>query len=136
MGASKTIYRTEKGVTTHNRHTPSHDDPLFIAGKALSLDKEKIHKYFPMLVGRSSKHLYLLLLLINSNPLRSVKCYVGLCLGNYTITLKNIKLLIDMGYVQAESKPRRIIVFDVWTVDRVYRITRKGVKALTAVTGF
>jgi hypothetical protein len=134
--ASGDTYRDGRGATPHLRHMTSQTDALYIAGKSISLNKDRLHKYFPIIVGRSSKHLFMLLLIIFSNPLRSTRYLTDLCLGNYTTTNKNLNILVDMGYIQVEDKPRKIIPFDAYTMDKVFRITRKGVRVLSLITGY
>ncbi len=129
-------YRAYRGANPHSRSNPSPNDPLFISGNTLAPNRDKFYKYFPLIVGRSSKALYQLLLVIYSHPLRSARFLRECTLSNSTTTLKNLLILVDMGYIQIENKPRKIIPFDAYTIDKVYRITTKGVKALSAITGY
>jgi len=132
----ETTCDVEKGVTTHLRTVPKPTDALYIIGKALSPDKKKLYKHFPILVGRSSKSLYFLLLVIYAHPLRTTRHLVDVGLSNNKTTQKNINILVDMGYIQVENKPRKIIPFQAYVLDKVYRITAKGVKVLSAITGY
>jgi|GEM_PF-5833615 len=125
-----------RGVNHHLRTVPKPTDALYIIGKALSPDKKKLYKHFPILVGRSSKSLYFLLLVIYAHPLRTTRHLVDVGLSNNKTTQKNINILIDLGYVQQENKPRKIIPFQAYTIDKVYRITSKGVRVLSAITGY
>lgn len=134
--ANKGLGEGEKGVNHHLRTRPNTNDKLFILGNGISVNKQLLHKYFPIVVNRSSKTLYLLLLIVYAHPLRTVNGLVQRSFSNGETVLKNLNILIDMGYVQQENKPREIIPFNSWTIDKVYRITNKGVKALSAVTGY
>jgi hypothetical protein len=126
----------ERGATTHLRTRPDMNDKLFILGNGISVNKKLLNKYFPILVNRSSKTLYMLLLIVYAHPLRTVHGLVKRSFSNGETVAKNLNILIDMGYVQVENKPREIIPLKTWTIDKVYRITNKGVKALSAITGY
>lgn len=126
----------QRGAEPHNRVRPLSTDKLFIFGKSVSPNKDVLHKYFPMLINRSSKGLYLLLATIYANPLRTVNGINDVYLSNADTIKKNIAILIDLGYLQQENRPRKIVIYDAFVIDKVYRITAKGVKALSAVTGY
>lgn len=126
----------DMGATTHLRSRPLEHDKLFILGNGMAVNKKLLNKYFPIIVGRSSKVLYTMLCVIYAHPLRTVYHITECCLSNGTTVNKNLLILMDMGYIQQENKPRLIIPFNSWTIDKVYRITSKGVKALSAITGY
>lgn len=126
-----------KGVTTHSRIKPLSTDPLYILGNGISFKNHQLfYKYFPLITGRSSKLLYTMLLIIYSNPLRNITTIRDMSMSNSDTSRKNLDILIDMGYIQQENKPRKVIPFQAYVLDKVYRITVKGVKALSAVTGY
>jgi hypothetical protein len=123
-------------ATPHSRVSPSSTDKLFISGKAFGPNRKLINKYFPILVNRSNVSLYSLLMVIYSNPLRTVNGLVSHSIHNAQTVNKNLLILIDLGYVQQENKPRKVIPFNAFVIDKVYRITAKGVKVLSAITGY
>lgn len=128
-------YEGERAVTTHNRVRPSLHDSLFITGNTINPKKELLYKYFPLVIGRGTKAIYHLLMAVFCNPLRTVNGLTEIILSNHVTIQKNLQLLIDMGYVQRENKPRLIMMLNSYTVDEVYRITKKGVKVLGCITG-
>lgn len=123
-------------ATPHSRVSPSSTDKLFISGKAFGPNRKLLNKYFPIVVNRSNVSLYSLLIVIFSNPLRTVNGLVAHSMHNAQTINKNLLILIDLGYVQQENKPRKILAFEAYTIDKVYRITAKGVKVLSAITGY
>jgi len=125
-----------RGVTTHLRNVPNPNDALFIIGKGLAPNKKLLNKHFPIIVGRSNKTLYFLLIMIFATPLRSARQLVLMAMSNNRTMQKNLNILVDMGYIQVENKPRKIIPFQAYVLDKVYRITAKGVKVLSAITGY
>lgn len=126
----------ERGITTHSRGVVNHEDPLYIMGKAFTPNRSALNKHFPIIVGRSRFALYQLLGAVFSNPLRNAKFFKESTLSHNATITKNLALLLDMGYIQVESKPRLIIPFGAYVMTNVYRITGKGVKVLSAITGY
>ena len=127
----------QRGAEPHSRSKPSPTDKLFIIGNGIGIRNIEIfYKYFPLLTNRSSKSLYQLLFVVFSNPLRTEHHLRSLILGNSNSTRKNLLILCDLGYIQQENKPRKILAFEAYTIDKVYRITAKGVKVLSAITGY
>ena len=126
----------EGGVTPHIRVRPKQNDTLSIIASAFTPNSRLLYQYFPLLAGRSSKSLFALLMVVYRYPLRTMSSLHEIALMHNVSVTKNLLILIDLGYIQAEHKPRRIILFNTYTVDNVYRITRKGVKVLSAITGY
>ena len=127
---------SDMGATTPNRVRPASNDCIFIIGSGFTPDKKKLYKHFPLLVNRSSKTLYMTLCSIYAHPLRTMQNLVNISFGNYKTLHRNINILIDMGLVQVEKKPRKIVIYDAYVTDDVYRITTKGVRVLKDITGY
>lgn len=103
---------------------------LIPLGKYLTLPLDRIRAFIPERRGFRSSACLDLLVIINCNPRLAITRVSSLMHSNPYKAIKNVAYLMSLGYVRQIGKPRLIIPFQRFKIDKGYVITQSGIKVL------
>lgn len=96
----------------------------------LSLSNKDIYRIIPNKLGTRVRAVLKILIMVNGYP-RCTEGYLGdlMDMGSEVVR-KSMLRLVELGMIKKVGKPRYVVPFGKYIVDRSYVITPVGIKAL------
>jgi len=120
-------------VTTESSEYLSFNTQIINIVKFLELKLSTIRKYIPDKKGIRASNCFELLILISANP-RTTQWYLRFVTNSTGFTIsKNVNYLLELSLIKQIGKPRLIVPFQKFKVDKGYVITPAGEKLLREI---
>jgi hypothetical protein len=94
------------------------------------LPKALMVKYFPNHVTNRHKRSLELLISVYCNPNKTISTYKALCRNLASTTETHLFYLVDLGYIERNTRRRLITQIGAWKKEYIYKVSPTGESVL------
>jgi hypothetical protein len=125
------------GIDTPLKHSEKVSPQILQAYRVLTKPLSIIREYIPEVKGIKSSFCFKLMVIIACNERITEGCIRAILNGAKESSVRPANnRLISLGYIREVNKPRLIIPFQAYKIDKGYMITPKGKSALNKMLDY